>query len=502
MITKAKILQLPKGAYHNEQGKLVIDNKFKIYVPIFRRAGEPENNPSGASTMYATLCYNPGAENGYRVGDVVYISFENNQVGEPVILGKLFLNNTQESENSTYLIGDELNISKSAKLPIDTTIGDVKLSNIENLFQQVGVLYDNTVNLNDVVIPNLMDNETYDKFKTLPFLKDECLKTLNLLDPNLLSEFTYYDDSSIINQISQRAWDYLYLKINEYLDLGDKFIVSDYINIETLSSSSVYTLYAHTLDEYRVNDFMVLHYDYDGTNYVYLDYDDSSRVANDVAERSGLYSSPYPYIKILYFGAKYSDEITHKGEVKFYLLEKTIEWEDYNLLNQMDYNGKIIHEKQLEDAINEIDIGNYDLLFTFDFQNDRWDSVYRPSTNPPFSNAIIDWYTLSQYKYITILYFENAEILSGGGYKFISSPKTLTITNYDSSYFPDNNNSGIRINLNYTPGYIYNPSSWVRSLYIIYNVGLTTGVCYKVGNSSATAENFLIPYKIYGHNKL
>ena len=93
--------------------------------------------------------------------------------------------------------------------------------------------------------------------------------------------------------------------------------------------------------------------------------------------------------------------------------------------------------------------------------------------------------------------------MSGSGYKFISSPKKLTITNYDISYFPnDTNNSGIRINLNYTPGYTYNPYSWVRSLYIIYNVGLTTGMCYRVGNSSAVVENYLIPYKIYGHNEL
>lgn len=137
MITKAKILQLPKGAYTNENGDLVVDNKFKIYIPIFRRAGEPENSKLSASTTYATLCYNPGAENGYRVGDIVYVAFENNQIGEPVIIGKLFLNKTQDSENSTYLIGDELNISNKARLPLDTMIGDIKGEELERLFRQV-----------------------------------------------------------------------------------------------------------------------------------------------------------------------------------------------------------------------------------------------------------------------------------------------------------------------------------------------------------------------------
>ncbi len=149
MITKAKILQLPKGAYQNEQGELVVDNKFKIYIPIFRRAGEPIDNPLSASTMYATLCYNPGAENGYRVGDVVYISFENNQMGEPIILGKLFLNNSQESLNTTYLVGDELNISNTAKLPINTTIGDRSGEDIDALFRRVDNTENRISNLND-----------------------------------------------------------------------------------------------------------------------------------------------------------------------------------------------------------------------------------------------------------------------------------------------------------------------------------------------------------------
>lgn len=140
MITKAEILQLPKGAYTNDKGDLVVDNKFKIYIPIFRRAGEPKNSKLGASTTYATLCYNPGAENGYRVGDIVYVAFENNQIGEPVIIGKLFLNKTQDSENSTYLIGDELNVSKKATLPLNTTIGDITGEQLAKLFRVVANL--------------------------------------------------------------------------------------------------------------------------------------------------------------------------------------------------------------------------------------------------------------------------------------------------------------------------------------------------------------------------
>lgn len=171
MITKARILQLPKGAYQNEQGELVVDNKFKIYIPIFKRAGEPQNNPLGASEMYATLCYNPGAENGYRVGDIVYISFENNQMGEPVILGKLFLNKTQEVENTTYILGDELNISTSAKLPMNTTIGDRSGEDIDALFRRV----DNTENRLDN--PNT-ETWTFTLSDDTTVTKEVCIKEI------------------------------------------------------------------------------------------------------------------------------------------------------------------------------------------------------------------------------------------------------------------------------------------------------------------------------------
>ncbi len=145
MITKAQILQLPKGAYTDKDGKLVVDNKFKIYIPIFRRAGESKDSKLSASIMYATLLYTPGSENGYRVGDIVYISFENNQMGNPIILGKLFLNTTQDVPNTASIIGDNLNISGKATLPKDTKIGEVTGNEIEKLFRLVS----NNTNLID-----------------------------------------------------------------------------------------------------------------------------------------------------------------------------------------------------------------------------------------------------------------------------------------------------------------------------------------------------------------
>lgn len=220
MITKAEILQLPKGAYTNEKGELVVDNKFKIYVPIFCRAGESKDNPLGLSTMYATLCYNPGAENGYRVGDVVYISFENNQVGEPVIIGKLFLNTTQESTNTTYLIGDELNISNNAKLPISTLIGNRSGSDIDGLFRRV----DDAENRIDSFS---QDNYSRDEIDAL--LEDKAsVEDLGELDNSLEDEITRATEkeNELENTKQDKLNNHLYIisggfSDSQYMDAGN-----------------------------------------------------------------------------------------------------------------------------------------------------------------------------------------------------------------------------------------------------------------------------------------
>lgn len=138
MITKAEILKLPKGTYTDSNGELKVDNKFEIYVPIFCSAGESRYLPTSAAIMKATLCYNPGVDNGYRVGDIVFISFENNEMGQPVILGKLYLNDG--SDLTSNINGDELSISSNAKLPINTKIGDISGNDIAKLFRIVANL--------------------------------------------------------------------------------------------------------------------------------------------------------------------------------------------------------------------------------------------------------------------------------------------------------------------------------------------------------------------------
>lgn len=87
MITKGIIIE-----------RIQDSNKYLVRIPIFESFSNSteKENLTNAAIFEATLCYAPGNTDGIVPNDVVYIGFENNDLGQPIILGKLFLG----SENS------------------------------------------------------------------------------------------------------------------------------------------------------------------------------------------------------------------------------------------------------------------------------------------------------------------------------------------------------------------------------------------------------------------
>lgn len=70
----------------------------------------------------ATFSIQPGTHSGYSIGDVVYITFENNSYEKAVVLGKLYINAATENTNTGGINCGTLKVSKSAILPLDTKI--------------------------------------------------------------------------------------------------------------------------------------------------------------------------------------------------------------------------------------------------------------------------------------------------------------------------------------------------------------------------------------------
>lgn len=144
MITKAQILKISDDR-----------KKFLVHIPLFNYAGD-ENK----FTEWATLCYQPGNLESYKVEDVVFVCFENSDIGKPVIIGKLYLGKEDEDLNNEMIAGN-LKVSNSVHLPENTNIGNVNFTYLNDtlhatdwikdcLFELMGKLNDLGVDTSDI----------------------------------------------------------------------------------------------------------------------------------------------------------------------------------------------------------------------------------------------------------------------------------------------------------------------------------------------------------------
>lgn len=93
-------------------------NEGTIRVPLFETASQHEEFVSNA--VFSIV---PGIYNSYKVGDVVWVEFENNSLETAVILGKLYVDSKEENNSFRGAVSIEsLNVSKNATLPVSTTL--------------------------------------------------------------------------------------------------------------------------------------------------------------------------------------------------------------------------------------------------------------------------------------------------------------------------------------------------------------------------------------------
>lgn len=119
ILTKAYITEIP------EKGS----NIFKVNVPLM------QDNVSDEAIFDALLATTPGSYNDYKVGDCVFVDFEDDKYNIAIILGKLFTEVPEE--NNAYGLYNQLNVTGSAVLPENTYIGKYTPQDIFNLYQGV-----------------------------------------------------------------------------------------------------------------------------------------------------------------------------------------------------------------------------------------------------------------------------------------------------------------------------------------------------------------------------
>jgi hypothetical protein len=77
-------------------------NLCQVRVPIFEAAGGAQFK------MWATMMLPPGIHGGYEVNDVVFLTFADNSLNRPVVLGQLYRGNLGTSIDSLGVAGDQL----------------------------------------------------------------------------------------------------------------------------------------------------------------------------------------------------------------------------------------------------------------------------------------------------------------------------------------------------------------------------------------------------------
>lgn len=118
MVTKAIIVKTPS----------INNNIYTIRIPIFESANSVNNSNNSFITYDATLCSSPGISFGLKVGDCVFISFEDNKYSKPVIIGKLFIDSDYNSP-SIYA-PQVLDVQNRANLPSNTKIGNYQMDEV------------------------------------------------------------------------------------------------------------------------------------------------------------------------------------------------------------------------------------------------------------------------------------------------------------------------------------------------------------------------------------
>ena len=109
----------------------VLGTKAKVRLPIYDGIDGAKNSTKTKDLYSATICSLPNIDNPVSVGDIVFVSFEDNDNSKPVILGHLY--RKEKTENNSDINVRLLTVNSTTKLTKDTFIGEVKPLEIQML---------------------------------------------------------------------------------------------------------------------------------------------------------------------------------------------------------------------------------------------------------------------------------------------------------------------------------------------------------------------------------
>lgn len=132
---------------------------YRVRIPVYHKIQNTPGATPFESLPLAPVCTMPGIKPFYQLGDVVWVDFENNEIGNPVIIG--LLHREQETESTIDINCNNLTANAETRLSSNTTVGETSKS-LETL-TQLSKYTDETNNCLDILMRQF-DSEIKEQF--------------------------------------------------------------------------------------------------------------------------------------------------------------------------------------------------------------------------------------------------------------------------------------------------------------------------------------------------
>lgn len=107
--------------------------QYRVRIPIFDKSASAPLSTNLKDLCIAVASMPKGVYNSLQEGDVVLVGFEDNDAGNPVILGHLYREALNNIQSFPTIIADVLQVNNKVNLPTNTTIGTIDYNSLFSL---------------------------------------------------------------------------------------------------------------------------------------------------------------------------------------------------------------------------------------------------------------------------------------------------------------------------------------------------------------------------------
>lgn len=182
---------------------IIDDYHARVRIPRTNKLASSVGGTPSDELSIATICTIPGCSPKLRRNDVVFVDYQDDDSGTPVILGVLF--NSNNTGTYSDIVADSLKVNVNTTLPQNTNIGKVtanSLKNLEGLTANVQLSIDqnnsehlnfqNNLNSLNLILSELQDTSELDNrlnlIESKNSLQDSNLNNLNNTVNNINSK--------------------------------------------------------------------------------------------------------------------------------------------------------------------------------------------------------------------------------------------------------------------------------------------------------------------------